>query len=195
MLGKSEIAIRLRPKNVVVMADQPEGDLVRTALFSSFKHLIELHWFRNFPLWHCLTGSGRSIESSSDDQRAIANCMYSLRQTVALFHIDRPTWRSLSITLLHLQSIMEDEERPESFWDQKSNVELVEAAIESMVASLRCRVGHNKKVGLILKHAIIHVENLHRKKVDAALRQRLGNGYGEWERLPEDQSIPQDVVL
>jgi hypothetical protein len=57
--------------------------------FSQVKRLIELHWLDGFPLWGCLT------RLSDDDYRNCegpsGDCMYSVRQIVALYRVDLET--------------------------------------------------------------------------------------------------------
>ncbi|KAF9691154.1 hypothetical protein EKO04_010590 [Ascochyta lentis] len=45
------------------------------------------------------------------------------------------------------------------------------------------------------EHAVIHIVNLYRVKVDEALRLELGNLYEEWKLAEDEKKIPEDVIF
>ncbi|KAJ4340947.1 hypothetical protein N0V95_007349 [Ascochyta clinopodiicola] len=45
------------------------------------------------------------------------------------------------------------------------------------------------------EHAIVHIVNLYRVKINGALRLEFGNVYEEWELAEDEKKIPEDVIF
>jgi len=56
-------------------------------------------------------------------------------------------------------------------------------------------VGNSRKVANEEKHATVYVVCQYRNKINSELRERLGEAYGEWERLSDDTPIPIGMIL
>jgi len=47
----------------------------------------------------------------------------------------------------------------------------------------------------VREYSIVHLIGQYRKRIDTDLRARLGEAYGDWERLADEQKIPEGVIL
>ncbi|KAI4949487.1 hypothetical protein J4E91_005226 [Alternaria rosae] len=152
----------------------------------------------------------------------MANYMYSLRQIVALYRIGHEAWKSLSAEYLRLCEAMGGEGSLESKFATLSDAELIEAVVEMLCRAIAYNLGYTGSYSRVgrdqtewsqdvfeafkykgshvmtayqKEHTIVHVVSLYRKKVDKALRERLGGAYEEWESVSDDALIPEGVVL
>ena len=64
--------------------------------FENIKRRIELHWLEGFPLWSCVTG----LQGHETDNGPFHDWMYSVRQIVDLYRIDREVWKGHSVEYL-----------------------------------------------------------------------------------------------
>jgi hypothetical protein len=118
---------------------------------------------------------------------------------------------------------MEDDEASADSSTTLPHLELVEAVIDMLCKAIEFNLGYEgsfslinrkgeewknkdvfkmfqykgkyRKVALEKQHAIVHIMGQYRAMVDAELRERLGVAYEEWERLPDQMEIPQDLIL
>jgi hypothetical protein len=185
--------------------DQRDGVLHATK-FSQVKRLIELHWVDGLPIWGCLTGLG---DCYGDCEGPFADWMYSVRQIVALYRVDRETWKSHSLKYLHMYKWMDHNEASADSSTTLSNPELIEAVIDMLCKAIEFNLGYEgnfslinrkgeewknkgvfkmfqykgkyRKVALEKQHAIVHIVGQYRAMVDAELRERLGEACEEWE--------------
>jgi hypothetical protein len=187
--------------------------------FAILKRLVELHWLKGIPIWTCFTKS--PVEEYEGG--TVPDILYSVRQIVALQRAEPAQWKHVSIEYIRKCEMTEVSCVPQADWQSLTTSELAEAIIETIMLAIEYRMGYkgsfscltrdgheytddwmpmdyrfqgeNAKVAYEKEHAAVHLFNLYRKKVDAVLRVQLGDDYEAWEKLPDNEKIPQDVVF
>jgi hypothetical protein len=177
-----------------------------------------MHWLEGFPLWGCLTG----FTDYDSDRGPFFDWMYSVRQIVVLYRIDRQAWREQSIKYLQTCQPFDRDETTSYIFSKLSEVELVEAVIEWICNAIEYNLGYdgnfktvardgkewdkdafkvfrykrkNRKIAYEREHMIMCKVSQYCHKVDRLLRARLQDEYQEWERLPDKMGIPEGAVL
>jgi hypothetical protein len=177
-----------------------------------------MHWLEGFPLWECLTG----FTDFESDRSPFFDWMYSVRQVVALYRIDRQAWREQSIRYLHDRRPFYTDETTSNIFSDFSDAELVEAVINWICNAIEYNLGYdgnfktvdrdgkewdkdafkvfrykdkNRKIVYEREYIITFKVGQYCNKVNRLLRARLQDEYQEWERLPDKMGIPEGAVL
>jgi len=199
-----------------------KDDALHANTFQHVKRLIGLHWFRGFPIWGCLTGLS---SSTSRTENPFTDFMYSIRQNVALWRLDLDEWQRVSTSYLRRCERTENRRSPKNtktYWLQRESEEIVEATIDMLTKAAEYRLGYegsfspiardgsewyedcmtmfrykgdHRKIAYEKEHAFVNVVRQYCEEVDVILRKRLGDQYEQWEKLPDEQKLPQDIVL
>jgi hypothetical protein len=213
--------VEIGPSRLHIEFDEDEeekDDGLHAKKSSQVKRLVELHWLQGFPLLGCLTG----LTDRTDCKGPFGDYMYSVRQIVALHRVASEVWKWHSVKYPRLCGMMENDESSANTFATMSDAELVEAVIETLCRAMEYHLGYegnytrvgrdgtewdkdvfqffkhkgtHRKVAYAKEHAMVHIIGQYRRKVDEELRELLGEAYGEWEKLPDDQGIPEGVVL
>ncbi|RMZ68272.1 glutathione S-transferase III [Pyrenophora seminiperda CCB06] len=141
--------IRIPPSRLhIEFYDENDGD--DTTVKKTFQHqsetkfthvqrLVELHWLQGLPLWGCFTG----LSDHPDCKGPLGDCMYSVRQVVALYRIDHATWRRHSIEYLsRYDMVWLDSVTPR---DSIGDAELVEQMIHLLCTAIKYHLGYYGK--------------------------------------------------
>jgi hypothetical protein len=199
-----------------------DGELLDDGLhakkFSHVRRLIEPHWLDGFPLWGYLTG----LSDRPDCKGPFGDYMYFVRQIMALYRIDPQTWKQHSTEYLRRCHQLVDDKSSANGYETPSDDRMVELIIDLLCGASEIhleygdnyvRVGRNgsqlgasdfevfrykgkyRKTAYVMAHAFVHIVCQYRDKVDRKLRQRLGGECEKWEKLPDDEAIPDGVVL
>ena len=185
------------------------------------RKLIVFHWLNDLPLWHCFTGI-TVIGQAYSASKPFGKWMYSVRQIVALYHLDRKQWRDLALKcLLRCRSV--DNQADEQLLSAQWDCERAEAVTDILIRAMECRLMHvggftdAKEYGdsdipktipyrhwadqpvqptcaKTSEYAILHFVNQFRIDVDERLRTLLGEGYKKWEEDEDKKTLPEDLV-
>jgi hypothetical protein len=210
------------------------------------KRLIEMHWFDGLPLWGCFTGlrgqegeeedwdiripnsdnedSGKPLTAwapigIAQSREDFEKWMYAVRQIVALYRIDMPKWRSLSLEYLHIYNAFSGS-HANMFQGKDSNVDLVEGVIDAVITTIEYHLGHNgdsedgfangyfrfssglmdgcefRKTAGKREYACVDLVNKYCGKIDQALRVALGEeAYDEWEKSEDEKTVPKGLLF
>jgi hypothetical protein len=125
----------------VAFDDEDEGKdkALHVTKFKNVHRLIEMHWLEGFPLWGCLTG----FTDYDSDRGPFFDWMYSVRQIVALYRIDRQAWREQSIKYLQMCQPFDRDEATSNIFSEMSDAELVEAVIEWICNAIEYNLGYD----------------------------------------------------
>lgn len=221
LFTRGESAVELPPSRLHIEFDKEKeetDDGLHAKRFVHMKRLVKLHWLDVFPLWDCLTG----LSDRQDFKGPLGDYMYSVRQFVALYRIGHEAWKSLSVEYLRFCGAIGEDGSSESDFVTLSDAELVEAVIDMLCKAIEYNLGYTGSYARIgrdqtecdqdvfetfrykgshvrvahqKEHATVHVVSLYRRRVDKALRERLGEAYEDWESISDDALIPEGVVL
>ncbi|KAA8618219.1 hypothetical protein PtrV1_09726 [Pyrenophora tritici-repentis] len=217
LMTRGDHSVEIKPEEVhlkFVDENEMKDIVLHDRKFENVKRLVELHWLEGFPLWGRLTG----CTDFEDDRGPFFDWMYSVRQIVALYRVNRETWKSHSIKHLRKCEDLDDDESLETNFPALADVELVEKIIDMLCYAIEYNLGYrgnytllgrdgkecdkdvfkvfwykrnHRKIALEREHAFVHHVRQYRNKIDKELRDLLGETYGEWERLADDMSYTE----
>jgi hypothetical protein len=173
--------------------------------FENVRRLIELHWLEGFPLWGTLTRlrEFKGWEDRDNSNSLFGDWLYQVRQIVALYRIDRQTWRDTSIAYIKDYELVAND-LVSSSWEEASDADLVEAVIRLLTNAIEYHLGYKgkysvsdrdgkdyspwdskpflyeiqfAKVAKEREYAVVHVVRLYYENIDGFLRAQLGDGY------------------
>lgn len=111
----------------------------RFAHLHKLPDLITMHWLFGASLWHYMTGLRTSDRDGNLASHTLGKWLYTVRQMVALYLIDRPCWRNFSIAFLHRVQMV-DSDLLSLPSETCPDPELVEATISALVRAMDCRL-------------------------------------------------------
>ncbi|KAI0606523.1 hypothetical protein TUN199_09381, partial [Pyrenophora tritici-repentis] len=203
LMTRGDHSVEIKPEEVhlkFVDENEMKDIVLHDRKFENVKRLVELHWLEGFPLWGRLTG----CTDFEDDRGPFFDWMYSVRQIVALYRVNRETWKSHSIKHLRKCEDLDDDESLETNFPALADVELVEKIIDMLCYAIEYNLGYrgnytllgrdgkecdkdvfkvfwykrnHRKIALEREHAFVHHVRQYRNKIDKELRDLLGETY------------------
>jgi hypothetical protein len=225
MLGRGEWTVQVPAHMIDVYwcDDEVQQDrALGLRKFSMLKRLVELHWLRGVPIWTCFTepSAGNFDGGALPDILYSIRQIVALQRSVPaqwrgisteyvrnceiteVICVPQTDWQSLTTPDLVetiIETIMMAIEYRMGYVGSFSRVTRdghVGAYEEEFVDyCIQGEDSEDEKFAFEEEHAAVHIFNLYRKKVDAAPRAELGDEYEAWEKLPDSEKIPQDVVF
>jgi len=212
-----------------MLEDQkPKGD-ARETKFEKVERLFAMHWLEDLPLWGCLTGLRKRFRL--DDKAQVPKHGYelrakgskstywawlqSMRQIVALYHINRPAWRKISIKYLNCWKVfLYNDTAQKPAWTTTTPDEIiVEAIIPFMGGAIKAQCGTSvnwtdnvsPRINFFhvsesdnpheLGHGNAHLAHRDCLKVEEAIKKELGARFEEWEKMEDEKIVPLDILL
>jgi hypothetical protein len=221
------IAVKGHVVHLVLEDQKPKADACGTK-FEKVERLFAMHWLVDLPLWGCLTGLRKEYRFADKAQMPKhgyepkgtgAKIIYwawlqSMRQIVALYHIDRPAWREISIKYLDCWKVfLDDDTVRKTVWTTTiPEYIIVEAIIPFIGGAIKAQRGTSvnwrdnvsPRVDYFhvsesynpqeLGHGNAHLAGRYCLKVEEAIKKELGARLEEWEKTEDDKVVPLDML-
>lgn len=179
--------------------------------------LINFHWRLGLPLWHCTTSVPITDLKHGNPSHALRKWLLCIRRIVALYRIDRTTWRKLSRAFVQRVKMLVTRLEDDFAFTAQSNPEpsdtqLAETVIAVLVQAMHCRCNsrgwwNNRRLmtrtsdyderQLSCVHedayATLHFAVQYSNAVASALRVLLHEEYQEWVDSEDQKELPEGV--